>query len=374
MASTTVLSGLELIKWQRDFMREYVRDSGFKPYMGNELTNIICVKNDLESDGYTIRIPLVGRLKGNGVTGNSTLSGNEEAMDQYYQDVTWEYYRNAITWTKKEAEKLGPRLLEEARPLLKEWASELIKYQIIDTFHKMDGVKYSAATAGNRNTWLTNNSDRVLFGKLKSNASSNVMATALATLDTTDDKMTADTVTLGKRIAKTANPHITPFKSNTSGREYFVQFTHPRNFRDLKKDTTIAAANREARAREGSGMDQNPIFQDGDLIYDGVIIREIPEFEAGRVSGVNAETTLVNAGSGGTTDVGVSFLCGQQALAFANKQMPKPTDKTETDYAFVVGKGVELAHGIEKLTWANGSGTVKDNGMVTIYCAAAPDA
>lgn len=104
--------------------------------------------------------------------------------------------------TKKEAEKLGPRLLEEARPLLKEWASELIKYQIIDTFHKMDGVKYSAATAGNRNTWLTNNSDRVLFGKLKSNASSNVMATALATLDTTDDKMTADTVTLGKRIAK----------------------------------------------------------------------------------------------------------------------------------------------------------------------------
>lgn len=97
MASTTVLSGLELIKWQRDFMREYVRDSGFKPYMGNELTNIICVKNDLESDGYTIRIPLVGRLKGNGVTGNSTLSGNEEAMDQYYQDVTWEYYRNAIT-------------------------------------------------------------------------------------------------------------------------------------------------------------------------------------------------------------------------------------------------------------------------------------
>jgi hypothetical protein len=65
MASTTVLSGLELIKWQRDFMREYVRDSGFKPYMGSELTNIICVKNDLESDGYTIRIPLVGRLKAN---------------------------------------------------------------------------------------------------------------------------------------------------------------------------------------------------------------------------------------------------------------------------------------------------------------------
>ena len=374
MTTTTVLAGLELIKWQQSFMREYVRDSGFKPYMGEEMTNIICVKNDLQNDGYTIRIPLVGRLKGNGVTGNATLTGQEEAMDQYYQDVTWEYYRHAITWTKKEAEKIGPRLMEEARPLLKEWASELIKYQIIDNFHKMNGTIFSAANAAARNAWLTANADRVLFGKVKANAASNVHATALATLDSTDDKMSTDMVTLAKRIARSANPHITPFKSNTSGRDYFVLFTHPRSFRDLKKDTAMINANRDARSREGSGMDSNPIFQDGDLIYDGVIIREIPEFEASRTTGVNAETTLVNAGSGGTTDVGVSFLCGQQALTFANKQMPKPTDKTETDYGFVVGKGVELAHGIEKLTWANGSGTRKDNGMVTIYTAATPDA
>ena len=70
----------------------------------------------------------------------------------------------------------------------------------------------------------------------------------------------------------------------------------------------------------------------------------------------------------------MSFLCGQQALAFANKQLPKPVDKTESDYEFITGKGIELAHGIEKLTWANGSGTRKDNGMVTIYTAATPDA
>ena len=374
MATTTVLSGLELVKWQSKFMREFVRDSGFEPYMGTEMTNIICVKNDLTETGYTIRVPLVGRLKGAGVTGSTTLTGTEEAMDQYYQDVTWEYFRHAVTWTKKEAEKIGPRLMEEARPLLKEWAAELVKYQIIDTFHKMDGAKFSAAAAGARNTWLTNNRDRVVFGKLLANAASNVHATTLATLDTTDDKMTTDVLVQAKRLARTANPHITPFKSGTSGKEYFVQFTHSRAFRDLKKDPVMINANRDARAREGSGMDSNPIFQDGDLIYDGVIVREIPEFESGRTSGVNAETTLVNAGSGGTTDVGVSFLCGQQALAFANKQMAKPTDKTETDYGFVVGKGIELAHGIEKLTWANGSGTRKDNGMVTIYTAAAPDA
>jgi hypothetical protein len=71
-------------------------------------------------------------------------------------------------------------------------------------------IPYASATAGQRNTWLTNNADRVLFGSTKSNASSNVMATALATVDTTNDKLTAAVVSLAKRIAKTANPRIRP--------------------------------------------------------------------------------------------------------------------------------------------------------------------
>ena len=37
------------------------------------------------------------------------------------------------------------------------------------------------------------------------------------------------------------------------------------------------------------------------------------------------------------------------------------------------GSGVELAHGIEKLTWNNGDGTRKDVGIFTIYAAASAD-
>ena len=373
MATTSVLTGLELLKWQKEMMREYVRDSGFKPYMGTEMTNIICVKDDLESDGYTCRVPLVGRLKGNGVVGDATLSGQEEALDQYYQDVTWEYYRHAITWTKKQREKSAVRLMETARPLLKEWAAELVKYQIIDVFHYINGAKFSAAAAGTRNTWLTNNADRVLFGAAKANGVSNVHATALATVDSAADKLSTAIGTLAKRIARAANPHITPFKSNTFGREYFVMFCHPLCFRDLKADPVMVNANRDARAREGEAMDKNPLFQDGDMIHDGIIYREIPEFYSGRVSGFNTETHLVAAGTAGI-DVGANFLCGQQAIAFANKELAMPTTKTETDYGFITGTGVELAHGIEKLTWNNGTGARKDNGMVTIYAAAVADA
>lgn len=379
MAETSVLSGLDLTKWRREFIREYVRDTGFEPYMGDSPMDIIHVCNDLKSDGYTIRVPLVARLQGNGVTGNSRLSGNEERLDQYYQDVSWEYYRNAIEVSKKEREKSAVDLLSVRRPLLKEWASDLVKFQLIDGFHKMSsGTQYKDATATERNNFITYNADRVLFGASKSNASSNVMATALATVDSTSDKLSPTIISLAKRMARTANPHIRPFKTGTQGREFYVLFCHPLCFRDLKENSTMTQANRDARPRD---VESNPLFQDGDLIYDGVICREIPEFYQSRQgstssTAVNTNTTLLGVG-GSSIDVGVNFLCGAQALAMVNKQAATPISKKEDDYGFFDGVGIELAHGIEKLRWNNGAGgaaTNKDLGCMTLYMSAVADA
>lgn len=373
MATTEVLSGLELTKWVNKFLREFVRDSGFEPYMGDSPGDIIHVKTDLESDGYTLRVPLVGRAKGDGVAGNQRLAGSEESLDQYYQDITWEFYRHAIETTKKEKKKSATEFMSVARPLLREWAAEKIKYQVIDCFHNMtDGTLYSAASAGTRNTFVTNNSDRILFGAAQSNASSGVMATALGNVDSTSDKLTTSVASLAKRKARLASPHIRPFKTGTGGREYFVMFVHPFCFRDLKQDTVMVNANRDARAREGSSMDSNPLFQDGDLIYDGIIFREIPEFYLGRQGGINTATHLEAVGNG-SIDVGVNFLCGAQSIGMVRKQDPLPTKKNEDDYGFVDGVGIEMAHGFSKLRWNNGSGTAKDVGMVTVYAAATPD-
>lgn len=375
MANTTVLSGLDLTRWQEDFVREYVRDSGFAPYMGDSPTDIIHVINDLKSSGYTVRVPLVARMQGNGVSGNTRLGGSEESLDQYYQDVSWEFYRNGVEISKKEREKSAVDLLGVTKPLLREWAAELMKYQIIDQMHTMsDGTQYKDASAGTRNTFVTNNSDRILFGAAKSNASSGVMATALANIDSSADKLTPTVGSTAKRLAKTANPHIRPFKTGTQGREFYVMFCNPWCFRDLKANATIIANNQYARAREGDAMDKNPLFQDGDLIDDGIIYREIPEFyQARQGAGVNTNMHLASAGSS-SIDVGVNVLVGAQALTVANKQMATPTEKTEDDYGFFRGIGIELAHGISKLRWNNGSGTNKDLGMVTVYCSAVVDA
>lgn len=371
---TTVLSGLDLTKWQAEFLKSYVRESGFAPYMGTSEMDIIHVRNDLTTDGFTIRIPLLLDLQSEGVSGNQRLSGNEEALDQYYFDVQWEYYRHGVETSKKEREKSANNLLSAKRPLLKAWASEKIKYQVIESFHKMGTTKYTAAAEATKDAWLAANTDRVLFGNAISNHASDHSA-ALANIDTTNDKLTAASVHLLKRRARNAYPRIRPFKTGTQGREYFVMFTHPRCFRDLKKDTTIAAANRDARPRD---VEANPIFQDGDIIYDGIIFREIPEFEVAKFSSsVNTETTLVGVGAS-TSDVGANFLCGCQSIAFVNKEMPTPTAKKEDDYGFFKGVGIEMAHGIEKVRWANNTGgnlgtTQKDFGMVTAYFSASAD-
>lgn len=365
MATTEVLSGLELTKWRRDFIREYVRDSGFSTYMGDSPMDIIHVVNDLKTDGYTIRVPLVGRLQGGGVSGNTALAGAEEALDQYYQDIYWEFYRNAVQATKKEKKKTATEFMAVARPLLREWAAEVIKYQIIESFHKMSGGElYSAADATAKNLWTVNNVDRVLFGSTVANYSA-THATALANIDNTDDKLTPAVGSLAKFRARTANPHIRPFKTGTQGREFYVMFCHPLCFRDLKRDSTMTAANRDARPRD---VDANPLFQDGDLIYDGVIYREIPEFYTARQgTGTNSETTISSS-----IVVGANFLCGAQALAYVNKQAAMPTSKKEDDYGFVDGVGIEMAHGINKLRWNNGANGAlnKDVGIVTVYAAA----
>lgn len=372
MATTSVLEGLDLTKWRKKFIREYVRDSGFAPYMGTSPMDIIHVVNDLQTDGYTIRVPLIKALKSNGVSGNQRLGGNEEQMDQYYQDVNWEFYRNAIEVSKKEREKSAVDLLEVRQPLLREWASELIKYQCIDKFHQMGDSKYSDASASDRNAWVSRNSDRVLFGASVSNNASNNHANSLANIDSTNDKLTPELATLAKRLARKARPRIRPFKSGTQGKEFFVMFCHPLSFRDLKENSTMQQANRDARARD---HDKNPIFQDGDLIYDGVIFREIVEFHSPRdeADSVNTETTLVGAGAS-SIDVAPNFLCGAQSLAMVNKQAATPITKKEDDYGFFDGVGVEMAHAFEKLTWNSGSGDRKDVGMFTVYTAATADA
>jgi hypothetical protein len=168
-----------------------------------------------------------------------------------------------------------------------------------------------------------------------------------------------------KRLAKLANPRIRPYKLK-NGREYFVCFANSLQFRDLQADPTIINANTQARPREDAGLDSNPLFQDGDLLYNGIIIREVPELT------VRLPVTYSTAGAT-ASQVSPAFLCGQSAMAWAWGRMPRPTFLKEDDYQFYRGVGVEMAYGLKKIAKLSPAGNYKEWGTFTIFTTAATD-
>jgi hypothetical protein len=382
MAITTVSANNKLIVFRKEVTREYIRQNLFSPYVGSEMTAIIRVINDLKNGGEQLNIPLLARLKQQAIA-TGTLVGNEETIDNQGDRVWIDWARNAVKIPKSEEQKSSIDLFGQARPLLEDWGKELQRDEIVDALYaiplnstapaglgtqngqRVNGALFDLATVGQRNTWTTDNADRILFGGSQGNLVGGNFAGSTANI-TAGMTLSASALLKMKRLAKKANPRIRPYKLK-NGREYFVAFTGSNSFRDLQADTTIINANTQARPREGDGLDKNPLFQDGDLLYNGVIIREIPELD------IRLPTTYVTAGSGGTVQVAPTFLCGQSAMAWAWGRMPTPTFLKEDDYQFFRGVGVMMAYGLKKIAKLNPTNNYKEWGIFTGFFASQPD-
>lgn len=382
MAETTARSGLTPQQWDDQFFSEYIRSNRFRSYMGTSDSNIIQVKEDLTRKAGDRVTFAAARAIGGGVEGNTVLEGNEAELDLRSLTVAVRPLRNAVVVTEWDEQKSVIDLRNVARPGLKRWSQEKMREDVINAFKSVPNIsetamiKWETATAAERNQWLTNNQDRVLFGSQIANGASNNVATALATVDNTNDKLTASVVSLAKRRAQLASPAITPTRTRDEDEEWYVMFANPLSFRDLSQDPVMIQANRDARPRD---VDSNPLFTGGSLVWDGVIIREIPEMglpvaattsRLGRTGGV-----LVGAGTSGI-NVGFNFLCGAQALGYAVAQRLKSTTDMR-DYGFRHGVGVQEMRGIDKLMFGTGLDdrqALVQNGVVTVFTAAVSDA
>ena len=350
MNLTPARQGLTPLVWDTDFFVEYVRKNQFARYMGTQMGSMIQVREDLtRKPGDTVVFPTVRRLVGAGVTGDTVLEGNEEILNARSLNLTVSAFRHAVAVSDWDEQKSVIDLREAAREALMVWELEKMRNDIISSLEAMtaDGniqVSYGAASAAQRNTWMVNNADRVLFGNSKSNAVSGVMATALATISAATGKMTAATVTLAKRIARTANPRIRPISVNDD-EEWFVFFMPSLPFRDLMQDPVIINTLQYAWDR---GRD-NPLFTAGDILYNGVIIREIPEMPV-----------IPGAGAGGI-DVAMSAFCGAQALGVAWAQRMKSTTNTR-DYNYM--HGVNGPHRLHSVMDGRKSGEFREHLMI----------
>jgi hypothetical protein len=380
MAETILASASERQVWITKYFQEYVRQSRFMPYMSNADINkggIILTKFQAEEEAKrTINVPFIGRLKSaTGVTGAAVLDGQEEELTNFNCPITIDWRRNGIRIPKSTSFRTEINLWDAAKDALRVWETEKLRDDIIHALaHCITDtngtiVPWDQATTAQQNTWLTQNPDRVLFGLLNSNLVSGNYASSIANVASTA-KASSAMMGTAKRLAKLADPHIRPFRvEDGDGREYFVAFHGSRTFRDLKLDSNIIAANTGARAREGMGMEKNPIFQDGDLLYDGVIHREIPEIDTYCANTVNPNGGAVwNAAGASSADIRPIFMCGGGAVGIAWGQEPTPRTDMIKDYGFRPGVAIEELLGVKKINF-NGV----QNGIVTIIAGAAAD-
>jgi hypothetical protein len=383
---TSTAANNKLIVFRKEIYREYVRENLFSPYMGTAMNSIIRVITDLDKGGKNggeqINIPLRARLNGQG-KGSGQMRGNEEQLDNSGTRFWIDWSRNSVAINNAEEQKSSIDLYAEVKPALVDWGQEKQRDEIVDAFYaipsqaapaglggdlgqRVNGVLFDAATAAQRNTWITDNADRLLIGS--GNTANLVAGNFAASMANVTGAMTLSGALVNrmKRSAKKANPRIRPFKLKENGTEWFVLFVGQEQFRDAQNDADIKTANQNSRAREQQGYLKNPIFVDGDLLYNGVIIREIPELS------LRLPVFYQTAGAAGI-QIAPAHLCGQGAVAWCWGKMPAPTFLKEDDYQFIRGAGIKMAYGVGKIAKLNPAGNFKDWGVYTGFFAAVAD-
>ncbi len=366
MALTSIPTNDRVVRYQNKFFSEFIRNNKFSKYIGTSENSPIQLVEDLEKGrGDQVYIYLVNQLgattaNGKIRTGYQTLKGSETAMNIRSNKLTIDLSRFAVTVWESDKQFSAIDLVDARSSVLQDNAKTYFRDRIITSLGSIsiDGNTHVAYASADETTqkdvWVANNSDRILFGVASVGYTDH--SADLSLLDTTNDIINTTTLNLLKDKAKSANPIVRPIKVRDD-EEWYVLFLGTKLFRQAQ--TALAATNREAWVRAQG--DNNPLFTGGDLIYDGLIIKEVPEIAA--LAGT--------PGASGTTAVAPAYLVGAQALGYAVALRSKMITDTD-DYGEVNGAGIKMLDQVAKLYFGAGASdttTPKQNGIVTGYFA-----
>lgn len=364
MAETTVSTALRVKQYDAKAHKAYLRSNRYKRYMGTGTDAIIQLKENLtKSKGDAVTFALVGALDDTGGPndGSTKLSGNEKALPNDGHQISVKVVRDAVTVNVEEEQASPIAIREEGKDALKSLQMRYLRNSIEEALHSINNIAYATATELQKDAWMTDNADRILFGSAKANTAA-THALSLANVDSVNDTLTPGMVSLAKRMAQTSSTaNGEGIRPHTYGEdeETFVMFVPSLAFRDFRAALETSGDLRDAEVRGA----KNPLWTGPtSLFWDGVMVREIPSL--GVLAGV------------GTTgaDVAPCFLCGAQALAVAWAKRTKTTINKDDDYEFQHGVGFMEIRGVEKLRYNQSGANPLDWGVVTVYASGVADA
>lgn len=349
LTNFAALTQFQLTVWSRDFWAEARNKSFLMSFAGSGSNSMIQRITELRqtNDGARAVITLLSDLQGDGVVGDNTLEGNEEAGQSHDQIITLDQLRHAERAVGKMAEqKSVVRFRGQAKDKLTYWLSD-----------RLDQIGFLAAS-GVSLAFNTDGSSRVGSQLTQLAFASQIVAPStnrffrwvnstgsLAAGDTTQITA-ADTPSWAMLVelkSKAVSAYLRPIRTD-EGIESYNVFMTPMGMAKLKQDPDFLEAWRHAEKR---GND-NPIFKGTPLGGKvGIYIDGLNILEYRRVFNTTGAASGSKWGGSGTIDGQRVLLMGAQALGLADIGMAT-WDEKYFDYGNSPGIAVGKIFGVLK--------------------------
>lgn len=353
--------------WSMDLWKQARNQSFINKFLGKGPNSMIQHITELKKSekGARAVITLLADLTGDGVAGDRTLEGNEEAMQSFDQVIRIDQLRHA---NRHEGRMADQKSIVEFRGNSK----DVLSYWLADrmdqlAFLTLAGVSYaktnrganrvgsdlqylefaqdvSAPTANRRLRW-----DGTAKAFTVGGATSAVTA-----VDTPSWEMLV-------QLKAYAKDHYIRGIKEAGGEETFHVFLTPQAMAKLKLDSNYMQNVRHAQQR-GDG---NVLFTGSSVKIDGLYLHEFRH-----VYNTANATSGNKWGSGGTVDGCSIAFCGAQALGMADINAPEWVEKG-FDYENQQGISVSKVLGFLKPKFSSiyENGAVEDFGVINAFCA-----
>ena len=372
------LTGDQLQMWSRDFWKVARNQSFINQFAGTGSNAMVQRVTELTKNqkGTKANITLLADMTGDGITGDNTLEGNEEALRAY--DITIELDQLRF------ANRIAGRMTDQKTVVnFREQSRDALAYAMADrcdqlAFLSLSGVAYTHKNNGGLRTASSTAGHDLVDLEFASDVS--VPTSARHRRVDGDDILAGDTTAMV--AADTLKyRHIVNLKAyakdqyirgirGAGNQETFHMFVTPQQMADLKLDADFIANVRNAGVRGAS----NSLFAgSSSLMVDGVMIHEFRHVfnTSGATTGASSNAGAAGYKWGAAANVvgGRALFCGAQALALADIGLPEMVEDT-FDYGNQSGISVGKIFGLRKPKYNSDiAGSVQDFGVICLDTA-----
>ena len=337
--------------WSKKLMHEALKETWISKFIGKGSDSLIQIDPQLKEVGDKLTYGLRVLLTGDGVTGDSTLEGNEENLVFYSDSILIDQIRHAVRSAGKMNEQRVPYgMREEARQGLSDWLAERFDIAFFNQIAGNSGITDTKYTGMNTATAPT--TGRAIFaGDAGSEASCTTSASSTFNLAMIDRAVLN---------AKLASPALRPLR--ISGENKWVMFIHPYAHYQLRGQTSTGQyMDIQKAALQGGQTSKNPIYTGALGEYNGVVLHE-----AIRIPwGTQAANTFAPYNYVGTASIARNVLCGAQAAVMcfgkdSSASLAANWKEELFDYGNQLGVAAGVMYGLKKSVFNS-----KDFGTMT---------